>query len=204
MIDVAIISPHLDDAIFSVAEHMLSRPRLRYAIVTPFAAIPPDDAGRQKYEVLLEEHDEVCLRLLMRGLDVQSINGPFLDDAVVGRWVEVQAISDWLEPIMREVGEFWVPLGIHHPDHAATRAAVEHVNRRTHAAVGGTSYYEELPYRVLYPGAKPPPTHTDLLGYDPGYLTTKKELCRMYASQMKDPADLERCLYVPERMWGAR
>ena len=42
----------------------------------------------------------------------------------------------------------------------------------------------------------------ELQGYDPSNLNKKRELCRMYASQVDD--QLERCLYAPERLWVAR
>lgn len=186
---VAVISPHLDDAVFSVAEHMLSRPDWQFEIVCPFAGVPDDDAGRAKYETLLAEHQAV-----IDATGWSKRNGPFLDD-VYG--AAAHDVVDWLNDVLPgQFSEWWAPVGIHHPDHKIIRQIIGHMGRPTE----GLSWYEELPYRVLYP-AEFGMHSRELVGYDPSMLERKKELCRMYASQIGP--DIERCLYVPERLWGA-
>ena len=190
---VAVISPHLDDAVFSVAEHMLSRPDWEFTIVTPFGGQPLDEPHRSKYLILHDEHQRVCE---FAGWDF--INGTLLDDAArVFPWNsdDTEFLREWLGDAVAGFDQVWWPLGIHHPDHLLVAEA--------ECGPGVYRTYEELPYRVLYP----PQDELTMLhvgvrrvGYDPSNLFKKKELCRMYASQVDD--QLERSLYVPERLWG--
>lgn len=193
---VAVISPHLDDAIFSVAEHMLSRPDWEFTIVCPFGGQPTFEPHCSKYLILHDEHQRVCE---FAGWDF--INGPFLDDAArLDPWSASQGdfFQDWCREVLVGFDQAWWPMGIHHPDHRI----VAHYRYSLADAIALT--YEELPYRVLYPEGNDQqlqrPPH--LQGYDPSHLRTKKELCRMYASQVDD--QLERCLFVPERLWGPK
>jgi LmbE family N-acetylglucosaminyl deacetylase len=193
---VAVISPHLDDAVFSVAEHMLSRPDWEFTIVTPFGGQPLDEPHRSKYLILHDEHQRVCE---YAGWDFT--NGPFLDDAAAGSepWHE-ELLSDWLHGVTKDFDSLWWPVGIRHPDHRAVRYAL-HSSVVLDAVVDRLWLYEELPYRVLYPFC-PDSDFGTIIGYDPSNLHKKRELCRMYASQVDD--QLERCLYAPERLWGPR
>ena len=187
---VAVISPHLDDAVFSVAEHMLSRPDWEFTIVCPFGGQPLDEPHRSKYLILHDEHQRVCE---FAGWDFT--NGPYLDDAARGGLIGDE-VDDWLDETlgMADFGDIWWPFGIHHPDHV--ECAPYGAGRKVQ------TMYEELPYRVLYPWyVALDRTHT-LQGYDPSNLNKKRELCRMYASQVDD--QLERTLYAPERLWVAR
>lgn len=186
---VAVISPHLDDAVFSVAENMLSRPDWHFDIVCPFGGIPDDPAGKTKYERLLEEHYQV---LDATGWGHRT--GPFLDD-VYGP-VDMIELRVWFgEQLSCNYDAWWSPRGIHHPDHCHVAEVIRALGRPRESL----SIYEELPYRVLYPG-KYGLRSGELMGYDPAMLDQKKILCRMYASQIGP--DVERCLYVPERLWG--
>jgi hypothetical protein len=170
---------------------MLSRPDWEFTIVCPFGGQPSEEPHRSKYLILHDEHQRVCE---FAGWDL--INGPFLDDAAAGSepWDEA-LLSYWLSETLVEFGQMWWPMGVHHPDH-------EIVSRFRFSRVGVQMLtYEELPYRVLYPD-RVNGTLGHLQGYDPSNLNKKRELCRMYASQVDD--QLERCLYAPERLWVAR
>lgn len=61
-----VFSPHTDDAIFSIGAHITG---LKARIVTPFAGIPDDEAGRQKHTTLRAEHQPRALinRLIAAG-----------------------------------------------------------------------------------------------------------------------------------------
>lgn len=190
---VAVISPHLDDAVFSVAEHMLSRPDWEFTIVTPFGGQPSEEPHRSKYLILHDEHQRVCEHM---GWDL--VNGPFLDDAARPDHERriVPGLQDWLQEVLVDFDQEWWPEGIHHPDHQLVALARYRVHPRTHR-------YEELPYRVLWPENVMVNSHGyDLQGYDPSNLHKKRELCRMYASQVDE--QLERCLFAPERLWAPR
>lgn len=196
---IAVISPHLDDAVFSVAEHMLSRPDDQFCIVTPCGGIDgPDDAYRAKYLRLHREHRDVLMATGWGATD-----GAFLDDAAGPDGL--RNVQSWLEHVLQEGGrdlfdEWWVPFGIHHPDHIAVHAACARIGRPSARYV----LYEELPYRVLYPPMILPPIalQGEMDGYDPSMLERKRELCRLYVSQIGP--EVERCLYVPERLWRSR
>ena len=198
MTRVAVISPHLDDGAFSVAEHMLSRPDWEFTIVCPFGGQPTEEPHRSKYIILHDEHQRVCE---FAGWDF--INGPFFDDAASGRTrppdpYYLANLDYWLGSTLSDGwDQLWFPAGIHHPDHTDVA-----LNKVVWSGPPPPIWvYEELPYRVLYPRMPAAPSpYFQLQGYDPSHLQTKKELCRMYASQVDD--QLERCLYAPERLWG--
>lgn len=69
-----VFSPHTDDAIFSLGDY-LSNLDGDILIVTPFAAVPEDEAGEQKHTTLHAEHAAACAII-----GAQHVNGPFLDD----------------------------------------------------------------------------------------------------------------------------
>lgn len=217
---IAVISPHLDDAVFSVGEHMLSRPDDEFTIVCPCGEVPAREPHRSKYEILLAEHAEVCDRMGWR-----AINGPFDDDAAAagvdedgapnGQGLDDQVgLVHWLAAVLQNTSdsafrdkfdEWWVPAGIHHPDHIETREAVDDIGRAT----ARIAYYEELPYRVRYPwgaycrerGLMDSGKGWQLTGWGPlgEQLEAKRRLCHLYASQIGP--DIERHLYADERLW---
>lgn len=199
---IAVISPHLDDAVFSVGEHMLSRPDDQFTIVTPCGSIPAREPHRSKYRTLLAEHAVVCSRM-----GWEAINGLFLDDAAAADEPDVSEMEDcihllevWLSAVLRDLfDEWWVPMGIYHPDHVAVSIASQRLIRH-HC---GVAIYEELPYRVRWP---------NLVSRDQGWtksiadhgplgpqLQAKRRLCNLYASQIGP--DIERHLYADERLW---
>lgn len=180
---------------------MLSRPEHEYTIITPFGGQPFEEPHRSKYLILHDEHQRVCE---FAGWDF--INGTMGDDAARPfPWNndDSEWLVEWLTETLVDFDEWWVPLGIHHPDHIMVRSACAGIGRPT----AKYRLYEELPYRVLYPpphdrvaGALGRGLQSGLHGYDPSNLQRKKELCRMYVSQVDD--QLERCLFAPERLWS--
>lgn len=194
---IGVISPHADDAFFSVAESMLSSTET-FAIICPFMGIPPiGQLGHDKQVTLNREHYYAC-----RAIGALEINGPMLDDAARPSPASTDALVRWFASVFTnfDFSMVWVPFGIHHPDHldvALTAVwALDSLPTKLPVWV-----YEELPYRVLYPNLLPDADKV-LMGYNPAHLQRKKELCRMYASQVDE--QLERCLYVPERLWEPR
>lgn len=181
---LAVLSPHLDDAAFSLAEHLSVRPDA--TIITPFGATPSDMVGKLKYNKLHYEHGNAC-----KLLKAHIVNGPFLDD-VYADTRDITNLTDWVADALQGFDEVWFPIGIHHPDHLLTTTATwRNISAQKFAL------YEELPYRVLYP-------HTPLGEYwyvdgSPSALEFKRKVCRMYESQIGP--DIERCLYAPERLW---
>lgn len=184
--NVAVVSPHADDAVFSCAERMLSRPGDFFTIICPIMGIPAEDPGRKKYIILTEEHRMVCD---VAGWDF--INGPFFDDAVEQEQPEF-SMAAWLTNIW-DFKEVWIPRGIHHPDHLWVARSIPPTDSAK------VLIYEELPYWRRYPG--PPPLGRFIAYNRTNEIVHKKmELCRLYESQMQSP-DLEKDLYMPERLW---
>lgn len=132
----AILSPHVDDAIFSLGDYMQSLEDV--TIVTPFAGIPNDATGMMKHIALRKEHEKAC-----DFLDVDYINGDFFDDVYQPR-PEATALIAWLEIILPKFDSIIAPIGIHHPDHVLLRNVLMEKFRID-------KFYMELPYGVLYP-----------------------------------------------------
>lgn len=209
---IAVISPHVDDAVFSVGEHMLSRPDDEFTVVCPCASmfLPAEEPDHSKYRTLLAEHDNA----MARG-GWKALNGPFFDDGARSRgngrdmldlklW---NVLEIWLSSALQATSdsafrdlfdEWWVPFGIFHPDHIDVAMAAARISRPT----ARFSVYEELPYRVKHPEQAPLVTgRYELTGFGPlgEQLDAKRRLCNVYASQIGP--DIERCLYAPERLW---
>jgi LmbE family N-acetylglucosaminyl deacetylase len=189
-----IVSPHLDDAVFSVGEHLANAQPT--SIVCPFAGIPTDPAGAYKYRTLHAEHDRACSLL-----GVRRVNGPWLDDVYPER--DLTGLERWLSIRTRTASEVWIPLGVHHPDHLMISDLMANLSRRALVV------YEEAPYRVLYPelaqdrlaklGAG---RVLEARGQHPA-LDVKRAAVGCYASQLRSDV-VERCVYVPERTWTCR
>lgn len=193
---LGILSPHLDDAAFSLAEHL--RPRPGAVIICPFGGIPTDHAGQRKYNRLHHEHEIAC-----KILEAIPVSGKWLDD-VYHDTRDLSDMQEWLLRTIKEWGitDLWSPLGIHHVDHKITADAGLLLASNLDI---GYCVYEELPYRVLYPEQACPlraqVETAELLGA-PHHLKFKRTVCQVYSSQMGE--DIERSLFVPERLWRVR
>lgn len=189
---VAIISPHTDDAIFSLGDSIqyLLHTGKEVTIISPFAGVPDDAAGYSKHTLLRKEHARACTML-----GVEIINGNFLDDVYPDR--DLSYLEGWLKEMVLGHDRIIVPLGIHHPDHIIVRNIfVENFNH--------FDFYEELPYRVLYPELRDQVATKYIgnrfLSRSINTTNTKKFAVEAYASQIIGHKILEQ-LYVPERMW---
>lgn len=131
---VAIISPHLDDAIFSLGEFVQGR---NVTIITPFAGVPTDPAGKRKYIILHNEHRQAC-----EYLGIKPINGPFLDDVYPD--LDVQEVEKWLKYALQGYDTVISPLGIVHKDHKILRLFYDLI-------IEDKIYYSDLPYATDYP-----------------------------------------------------
>lgn len=137
-----IISPHTDDAIFSLGSYLSHLIDEDVTIASPMAGIPRDEPGRTKHVGLRREHTAAARVLLPRA---KLLNGDFLDD--VYEPPPVAELRSWLSCAITGADTVFAPLGIHHPDHVMVSDAMMGIleGRR------GVSFYEELPYRLLYP-----------------------------------------------------
>lgn len=206
--NLLVVSPHMDDAVFSLGQALAEHP---LPVLTVFAGCPPRHIGLSDYDAscgfsssieawhtrLVE--DDKALALLgcpterWDMLDLQYRNAPAMDSDRLGRKLAAAVDRAGADGLLG-------PLGLQHPDHASAAAAC-----RSAAEAGvPTLLYEELPYRVIWPELacealaalrrrwtiKP-----DHLGAGP--LERKAEAIAAYASQNVD----EHCCLVPERVW---
>jgi hypothetical protein len=187
---ICVVSPHYDDAIFSLAEHMLAwRQHHELTVLTVFGGFPADDVGLKKHMVLGDEH-----RAAMKALGAIDHRIGLLDSVYEPR-PTVMEVASHLDLAMTLILPDIViaPWGIHHSDHLLTRTAVV---QRTYKML---LYYDEIPYYVQYP-------HQAALGRQPAPLAfrsdhlSKQLLCSFYGSQID--GELERMLFVPERLWS--
>ena len=135
-----IFSPHTDDAIFSLGDHIIDNDH-SFTIASAFAGIPKDWAGYRKHIKLRQEHDEACSMI-----NAKIINGDLLDD-VYGKQNE-DDLTTWIKDIIVNFDNIYVPLGIHHPDHVLLSDTIFNLMKDFDKTY---FLYAELPYRVLYP-----------------------------------------------------
>lgn len=152
---VAVLSAHLDDAVFSATVQLL-RPRAR--MITVFAGAPEAAAERsrwdgttsapsaaQRHRERLAEDDRAvatlgCASIRMNGRDNQYRDRP----------VDLDVLAGQLLPAVSEAAEVWLPAGIgQHPDHIATReAGMRAVLAASPAPLA--FLYADLPYTIEY------------------------------------------------------
>jgi LmbE family N-acetylglucosaminyl deacetylase len=192
-VKILVLQPHYDDAVWSIAEHMLTWLKAgdHVGVCTVFGW-----TGAPKEDLLAVEHAQAMS--LMRMDEAWALD--FRDDAHRDRGL---TRSDVARAMAAQV-EHWkpdvavVPMGIHHPDHRmCAMTAWDH--RRV-----PTWRYEELPYYVLYPSQCVTDDDARGVGWhlrkNDDFLPFKKALCQIYASQWAP--HLERTVYAPERLWG--
>lgn len=147
---VTIISPHLDDAVFSCGSALSTAERV--TIVTVCAGIPPagtppshfdETAGfSSAAEAMTARREEDHAAAALLGCAVVHLDclSDEYDRSSPGRDTRVYEASR--AALVGAEGLILVPLGLRHPDHVLVARAC----RLVPCAV-----YEELPYRTLWP-----------------------------------------------------
>lgn len=188
-----VVSPHTDDAIFSIGAHLSTLdPGEPLTIASPMAGIPNDAVGLVKHITLRREHDRAVALLAPTA---RVVNGDFLDD--VYDPPALDELSAWLREAISGADTVYVPVGIHHPDHLMVSDAMVALV----ATVASVWFYEELPYRVLYPRL----LNERLVALGLVDIHTvwpnavKADAVRCYDSQVDD--ELITKLLVPEHIW---
>jgi LmbE family N-acetylglucosaminyl deacetylase len=186
-----IISPHCDDAIFSLGGFITETKGV--IIVSPFDGLPNDEKGFQKHTMLNDEHAKACSVI---GAGIRR--GMFLDDVYPNR--DISGLVEWFDVILKTFdpneSTIYVPLGIHHPDHVLVRDIFIKHFRIDH-------FYEELPYQVRYPYLSENlrmlllKNRTQTL-----FMSNKKKLesVEMYKSQIDESVLND--VMVEERIWS--
>ena len=189
---ILILSPHLDDAPWSLCEHILTwlEDGDHVEVLTLFCGIPEDEAGHAKHTKLHAEHRDVEARLSA----VKWYQGPFLDDVYDPR-PSLPDVAYIIDGLAADVDVVVVPQGIHHPDHRLLAEAWWMMSWERYR--GRVWRYDELPYYVEYPEV------LSTRGRPVGcrdFLEEKKRICRLYASQIGP--SVERSLWAPERVYA--
>jgi LmbE family N-acetylglucosaminyl deacetylase len=197
---IAVISPHLDDAAFSLTEHILTwvAEGEQVKIVTVFGGIPADEKGLLKHTRMHAEHIRAC-----EALGVQRIHANFFDDVYKPR---PSRLDVWpvIAAMIGNASIIVVPTGIHHPDHHLVERACYH-----NLGFKGYWHYDELPYYVQHPHQcsvsesdwdhHDPTDHFERVKHAEGLMEEKWRIVNMYESQI---GELERrTLLAPERCW---
>lgn len=223
---MTVLSPHLDDAVLSLGQHLAaSRDDLEKIerVVTVFAGKPQGLRMVTAYDqscgfgssrrAVESRRDEDVAALKVLGCHPQHLSE--LDNQYRSRAVHdprmVDRIAQQCRQYMSGKEHVFVPLGIGHPDHriladACELAARTLIERRPVSLM----FYEEMPYRVLYPEhvaarlveLRELGWHLDLWPLQVGDIEIKSQAIACYKSQFPEGA-ADPCLRVPERVWRA-
>ena len=216
-VPMVIISPHLDDAVFSCGHLLAMHPGS--TVVTVFAGFPAEDAELPEWDAhcgFQSPQEAVMARREedRRGLGLLEARPVWLNflDSQYGTHVHSQDVSRALMHTLSDLGakELVVPMGLFHADHIlvhdAAMAAVSDMQ-----TVPSVSLYEDVPYRshkgllqqrlcsLATQGMVSTPRCVEST---PSSVKLKTAALAFYASQLKalgprSHADLHR----PERLW---
>lgn len=220
---MTVLSPHLDDAVLSLGQHLAAHRDDEHLerIVTVFAGKPQGlrmvtaydvscgfGSSRRAVESRREEDERACKQLGVLHTHLNELDNQYrkVHDPHI-----VERIARTVRQYMSGKEHVFVPLGIGHPDHriladAAELAARTMIERRPISLM----FYEEMPYRVLYPEHVAARLvelaalgwHLDLWPLDVGDIELKSAAIAKYESQFPEGA-ADPCLRVPERVWRA-
>lgn len=199
---LAVISPHLDDAAASVGQAIAARSDV--FVVTVFAGIPDDQPNtghdaRSGFasgaEAMRARRDEDNLALAELGV-VGSTRLAFLDGQYRGPTRDTATIAAAIAGAVaalpaRDGLELLTPLGLSHPDHLTTAAALLGVI--TELELDRVFVYAELPYAELWPELLPPALadlegigfDVELVEWPTAPLERKATALEHYASQVE-------------------
>ena len=224
---VTVISPHLDDAVFSCGGLIAAARAAR--VVTVFAGVPPADmpapdwdqaAGFARAEqAVLSRRREDNHALTMLGAHAVWLE---FWDSQYGRRYTARQLADALHTVLltQTEGVVVAPLGLFHSDHALVHDACRLLMLAAHARGPAWSAAVPTAAPVAAPAAAPPPVQW--LYYEdaiyrrmPGllqqrplnlpvaqYLTQKSYALNAYQSQLQLFSEDRLCdLCAPERYW---
>lgn len=203
-----VVSPHLDDAVFSCGEHL----EPGATVITVMAGIPERREPTHWDELAgfgsPKAHVEARWREDIQSLDALGLGMPTHLDFLDSQYAPPASqhdISAALRRLLPDGAVVMVPLGLRHPDHETVGRACRLLDRRE--LIG----YGELPYMALWPDLVGPAldwwaswgyTATPL--HLPEQHTPERKLAavRRYASQSHGLD--ERAVCSIERFWTLR
>lgn len=152
---IVVISPHLDDAVLSLGDHIAAWTDV--LVLTVFAGAP--------LEPVVTDYDIRCGfptsnvtvrsrraedRAALAVLDARVVHGAHVESSYVDQAASPEVIEELIGDVAQiyQPTEMFGPLGLHHSDHLLVGEAFR---RAMFRASWTGCVYEELPYRVLYP-----------------------------------------------------
>ncbi|WP_232065886.1 PIG-L family deacetylase [Mycobacterium heidelbergense] len=208
---VLVVSPHLDDAVYSAGQFLAGRPG---AVVVTIFAGTPNPPQKKSWDVskcgFADSQQAMLARKAEDGsalavLNATPVHLDFLDNQYGRGGVDLRALANAiLEQAKRHRPEFVVgPLGLRHPDHVRVRKAVLAAELDVPLWL-----YGDLPYRIrksswLRAALDEISRHgytlePDDIGTGPPEL--KREAAERYESQTK-LFDIDNTIMVPELFW---
>lgn len=208
---VIVVSPHLDDAVFSAGNILAHETNAK--VVTIFAG-DIESTGATQYDYaagfassaeamqIRKEED----RRATAALGVQYEHMPF-HDVQYGLAQKPTLMKRMLAETLREADVIYGPLGLKHPDHVKARELV--INYWLNHREKQLYLYEDLPYRVIEPidAQNALVALYDAYGIKVEYNTPlpvsqqKVLAVHQYASQMNTGDITPYTVLVPERIW---
>lgn len=196
-----VISPHLDDAVFSVGAFIGDNPGAVIATVfagTPGTGVTPyeQSAGfASSMEAVISRIQEDHAAAEVLGATVR--HGSFLDRPHRDQPIPLEILEGFLSAIMDGHDAILIPLGLHHPDHILVADLAKRAALCTGADV---LVYEELPYAAQYPTQRNALTASfTSLAHEGSTTQAKRDAVACYRSQLN--ATSLSCLDQPERIW---
>lgn len=207
---LVVLSPHLDDAIFSCGDLVCRAPEVR--IVTICAGVPAASVELSHFdamagfasaaEAVRTRRAEDAAAAVIAGAELihlGCIEDQYDRAPLHGERVEA-AVQDAFERYTESGDVVLAPLGLRHPDH-------EHVAKAARELLGIISFdlwlYEELPYRALWPEYVAPALraagHTEADQVGAAATPAKHRALRCYPSQLVGMDT--RALILPERYY---
>jgi LmbE family N-acetylglucosaminyl deacetylase len=208
---ILIVSPHFDDAILSAGEHMAGRPDAE--VITVFGGYPEDPENtvtpydkkcgfkNAEHAVSARRHENDRATALLHATKI-DLDFP---DSQYGERVDQEEVTEQLQRFVdgQDYEYIMAPLGLAHPDHILTTAAV--LALETDLPI---YLWEDLPLRVVEPELVP--KRLKELGIDvPVWnantnrekIAEKIRALSCYGSQIGTGILDPFLLYVPERFY---
>lgn len=211
MSKIVVVSPHLDDGVFSTGDMLASESNA--TVVTLFSGMPGQDGVtdydkmtgfESSYEAMRSRIDEDIQATAALGVAFKHL--PFYDS----QYKQVNSYAKMkkeLANVLYDADVIYFPVGMRHSDHEQARNLVvdymlQHPNKDYYA-------YEELPYRIIEPNLAKEIIDdlSEIYGFDfelmnPRKVSSKKILAvHRYKSQMDTGEITPYTVLAPERHW---
>jgi LmbE family N-acetylglucosaminyl deacetylase len=196
-----ILSPHLDDAVFSLGGFMGSHPGC--TVMTVFAGIPSKSQELTDYDRKCGFNSSEQAVKVRRSEDVRALS-VLKATPIHLNYLDSQYENGDDDFEIKNLSHFdlvLAPLGMHHPDHIETSKLGQWL-ARDHAM--NVCYYTELPYRRIFPGLAqdraaelglvelPEPTQNSVF---------KRLACSQYHSQWGKDDITPDNIFIGEQIW---